>query len=440
MKISFQKVATAIGSSALLTASGFCYALPFNIFPAAPLPTQISPGETLKAFYTVQNNTASTRNGNFVKYLPPNVTQITSDPSISNLCGTTFNLTKRGTPGDSCTLELLITGIVNASDPDPHHHLFVCFPGGANCAGTQSPLNVTFPTQQQFAYIPNFNITHSINICAVGSNLTLGPCGGQTDASIFQRPVDVVVNSTGTRAYVLNTDGSGNIESCAINANGTLRNCIPTPSPENVGNGGLRLSPNNSLLYLNTGTNIFFCTINPDFSVGTCTQTSTSFSSPLGRIAFNPSGTFAYVANAGNLTVSSCTVSSGDLINCMDNSLPTIIPLSPSLPVGNDLDTAGAFIYVPVIVTTGSGEINTVFGCQINPDGTFTNCITTNPQTFRFGDLNSSLFISNKQKAYIPNAGSTTVTQCTAINGVLSNCTDTGGFNTPTSVWLTKGK
>jgi len=120
------------------------YALPFNIKPKADtsLPTQVFSGEAVSAFYTITNNTSSVRSGNYIKYLPPHVKQITVDNNVPDLCGSTFKLHSHGSNGDSCTLELSVTGAVNSNDPDPHHHLFACFPGGITCAGTNSPLNV----------------------------------------------------------------------------------------------------------------------------------------------------------------------------------------------------------------------------------------------------------------------------------------------------------
>jgi len=100
-----------------------------------PLPTVLTAGSAT-AFYTVKNNTATTRNNNHVRYLPLNVTQVTN--AGGDTCGPLFNLTS----GGSCTLQLKISGEVNAADRDPHHHLFVCFPGDVTCAGTNYPLNV----------------------------------------------------------------------------------------------------------------------------------------------------------------------------------------------------------------------------------------------------------------------------------------------------------
>lgn len=127
-------------SLSLICVYNIGHALPFNIFPKSEttLPTQVPTGGKAYAYYTVLNNTSSARPGNFVKRLPLNVTQVTSGGTYTDTCGTTFDLPAKG----SCTLQLAITGDVQASDPNPDRHLFVCFPGGVSCAGTSFPLNV----------------------------------------------------------------------------------------------------------------------------------------------------------------------------------------------------------------------------------------------------------------------------------------------------------
>ena len=65
------------------------YSLPFNIIPNGALPTTVPAGGTTTASYKVTNNTTAQRTGNFVKYLPPNVTQVTGGTGV---CGTTFTL------------------------------------------------------------------------------------------------------------------------------------------------------------------------------------------------------------------------------------------------------------------------------------------------------------------------------------------------------------
>jgi hypothetical protein len=121
------------------------HAAVFNIIPKAgtTLPTQADLGGNVKAYYTVTNTTGRFHAGNYVKYLPPNTSQITDDNTISNLCGSTFQLA----PGESCTLALNVKGGINANDPNPRNHLFVCLGGCVTCcAGTYYPLNVTVVT------------------------------------------------------------------------------------------------------------------------------------------------------------------------------------------------------------------------------------------------------------------------------------------------------
>ena len=117
------------------------YAAVFSIVPKTgkPLPTRAVVGGNAKAFYTVTNTTGSTHAGNYVKYLPPNTTQITVDTNYPDLCGKTFQLASKA----SCTLELSVAGPVNANDSNPRNHLFVCLGGCVTCcAGTNYPLNV----------------------------------------------------------------------------------------------------------------------------------------------------------------------------------------------------------------------------------------------------------------------------------------------------------
>ena len=107
----------------------------------ALLPTTLTAGSTIYVGYLIQNNTQSQRNNNFIKYLPPNVSV------SSGGCSGTFSLAPNGQSGDSCVLNLAVTGAINGNDPDPHHHLFACFPGGTTCTGTASPLSVSVVSQ-----------------------------------------------------------------------------------------------------------------------------------------------------------------------------------------------------------------------------------------------------------------------------------------------------
>lgn len=126
----------------LCISSTIGYTTVFNIIPKAgtSLPTQVTVGGSVNALYTVTNTTGSAHAGNYIKYLPPNTTQVTVDSAYPDLCGATFSLASMA----SCTLELTINGPVKANDSNPRHHLFACLGGCTTCcAGTNFPLNVT---------------------------------------------------------------------------------------------------------------------------------------------------------------------------------------------------------------------------------------------------------------------------------------------------------
>lgn len=128
-------------SGVLLSLNIISHAAVFSIVPKAgtSLPTQVTSGNSINAFYTVTNTTGRTHTGNYVKYSPPNTRQVTVDANYPDLCGATFQLA----PKASCTLELNVVGAVNANAPNPRDHLFVCLGGCVTCcAGTNFPLNV----------------------------------------------------------------------------------------------------------------------------------------------------------------------------------------------------------------------------------------------------------------------------------------------------------
>jgi len=140
-----KSVKKVLALSALgLLFSGAAIAAPFTIVPnpGTTLPTSIIPGQTLTATYIVGNNTGTTRANNYVKHLPPNVTQ----DMAAGFCGSTFTLAPKGQPGSTCLLQLNITGPVNGNDANADNHLFVCFPGGKTCGGTAFGLNVAGQT------------------------------------------------------------------------------------------------------------------------------------------------------------------------------------------------------------------------------------------------------------------------------------------------------
>lgn len=133
---------SAIALSLSMISTAFC--LPFSITPktGTDFPTTYNGVIPKTAYYTIQNNTHSTRIGNYIQSLPPNAIQVRDNGTYPNTCGAVFNLAKKGEPGDSCTLQLSIIGAINGQTNDPSNLIFACLPGGISCAGAIPSLNI----------------------------------------------------------------------------------------------------------------------------------------------------------------------------------------------------------------------------------------------------------------------------------------------------------
>ncbi|MBL7481418.1 beta-propeller fold lactonase family protein [Legionella bononiensis] len=397
----------------LFLTSTLSFALAFNIVPkeGTQLPTSFKNGQTVFAYYTVYNNTLSTRYGNFVKYLPYNVTQVTSNGTYPDTCGASFDLNGKGQAGSSCTLQLRISGAVNKDDPDPHHQLFVCFPEGKGCSGTQYQLNVS---QDLTAYITTYNFS-SIIKCPILSNGNFDSCSAAGATAISPSGLAFIPN---VPQVWFTEEVNNNITACTVNNVGNLAACndvldISFPF-------GIAFHPSGKYVYI---TNVFshivtYCTLSNSNIPGSCQQTGSGFSYPA-SITINPSGTYAYIVDnfygtfAGAIT--SCQISSnGSLTNCTANTnafikVPDSIAINPANPLiayitSNESDsilscsispsngtliscsaiiTGIHFPFFIVVNTTGtfayitSTENNMVYYCALNPNGSFGNCNST---------------------------------------------------------------
>lgn len=398
------------------------YALPFIVTPKPGVdqPTTLISGTTTKAFYTVLNNTLAQRNNNFVKYLPPNVTQVTSNFTFNDACGANFNLAGYGQAGDSCTLELLISGSVNVNDPDPHHHLFVCFPKGETCAGTESGLNVTLQTlPARFAYIANSS-NSTVSYCGVDSNGALIACN--VTGFSFSGPSGLALHPTASILYVAN-QSANNITYCSINDNGTLSNCIVTgaglSSPTDIA-----INPTGTFAYITNmaANNVVVCPINGDFSLGTCTPTGSGFAGP-NSVTIDVNDLNVYVANATSNNLSQCVVNLNGTLSACTITGSSVLGLN-----GIVLDPSNTYAWVASQVN------NTIESCFINGDSSLAACTTA---ASGFATPFFTAFDSLNSLAYITNNSNNTVSVCSVDldTGTLSECVTTGsGFNSPKGI------
>ncbi len=437
----------------LLLLSTVCYALPFTITPKSgtSLPISIGIGNTATAYYTISNNTQAQRNGNYIKYLPLNVTQVTTGGTYGDTCGATFNLTGTGQSGSSCTLQLTISGAVDSNDPSPHNHLFACFTSGQTCAGTNSPLSVSQSSPASIAVTPTsaeiavagtqqFTATEiytdgstrnvsslatwsssntsfaTINSGGLATGVSAGTAAiSATFASLVSNSASLIVDRT---AYITNHDGS-TVTTCQVKADQTLASCATTGS-NFISPSGITINPAGTLTYnVNEegGNTVTYCQIGSNRALSNCTTTGTGFTNPTG-IAINSANTYAYISNLGGF-VSYCSINAGgSLSGCATTGSGFVSAADIRL------NSANTFAYV------ANFGANTVSYCAVNGDGTLSGCTSTaavfsGPNGLAINPAGTYLYVANKT--------ANNVSYCVLNpNGSVGACSTTGsGFNTP---------
>lgn len=141
-----------------MSASAFAHSH-ISIVPkeGTTLPTEMTPGYNVYAYYTVTNDSTRPLEDLYVRSLPLNVAQVTTNGSYADTCGATFDLN----PGESCTLQLLISGPVNGRPC--HRPLLVCLPGRRpHCSTTAYPLEVEQAPWQPLS--DSFEIGYTANV------------------------------------------------------------------------------------------------------------------------------------------------------------------------------------------------------------------------------------------------------------------------------------
>lgn len=180
------------------------FALPFNITPKAntTFPTTYNGVIPVTAFYTIQNNTNTARQGNYIKSLPANVIQVRDNGTYSDTCGAVFTLAPKGQVGDSCTLELSIIGPVNGQETNQNNLLFACFPGGITCAGANPQLNIALispwspiSVAYEIIYIADA-AQYPTSFVQTYKNAGSNPVANDTEWDAYVPPPDYTKNTT----------------------------------------------------------------------------------------------------------------------------------------------------------------------------------------------------------------------------------------------------
>ena len=345
-----------------------------------------------------------------------------------------------GTAGDSCTLELTVFGAINGNDPNPHHHLFVCFTGGITCAGTLFPLNVSTitPSPSNRVYVSNYD-ANTVSLCSVNASTgKLILCQDSGVGAVFSTPIDISFNPARTLLYAGNFNNSAGttVQACTVNmSTGALSGCANVD-----GDGSAVFNGPSHVAFNASGTKAYvsnlasgiisLCSVNPSTGMLTdCGNTGSGFSFPV-ELKFTTGGTRAYVGDdASSMTVSLCSVNTatGELIGCAnaDGDGSAVFMGAAFLAFNADESR----IYVS---DNNSGTGTTVTLCAVNlVTGKLSSCqdsgagaIFNSPASVNLNPANSLIYIANQT--------GTSVTECSvnATTGLLSGCVNSDGDGT----------
>lgn len=352
----------------------------------------ITPGLLIGALCSVVSNGFATESdsGSFfnISAIGPNlqITKTLAEPYSSAgiaIPSTGFSLTS---PGVECTLSAngqclfplnsTATKTVGISGPAGNFNVELC-QSGTGKLHCQTPA----VTGNRFLYVVNFDggpagqdaFLYSLDTSSQLISIQGIPMGNHA----FQDPQGVALNPTGSVIYYTDNDAANNnnIIYCPINpSSGIEGNCQTITDPTIVTPVGIRLNPAGTYAYIaleNTPAvpptlgSVVKCTVNSSTGALTaCARTALDgiFNQPL-DIAFNPTGTYAYITNLNGGGIVKCTVNSstGELGSCATTG--TGVPPQPS---GIAINSTGTYAFIgdqaPAAGNAYSCPINTTTG------------------------------------------------------------------------------
>jgi hypothetical protein len=261
--------------------------------------------------------------------------------------------------------------------------------------GTSAPVPGGFTYIPAYAYVSNSTIPGTISMCPMTGDV-LGACTAFTDPNnTLEAPSTIALNSAGTWAYITNDFSTGGVSAgvstCPITngqfSGGCTQYLFPgifnEPSAIALNNAGTKAYVTNA-----NGNTVSVCTINSPGVIVSCIDSgvgTTYFMNPVG-IMVNNAGTMAYIANGGSggspaATVALCQISSttGEFTSCSNQTSNSISVTFTDLG-GIALNTLGTMGYITS--TTFDSSTANVYGCPINPNGTFGTCFNAGNTTF----------------------------------------------------------
>ena len=398
------------------------FAANFNITPFGTLPTTVSAGQTVSAYFTLTNLTSTPRDGYVLQGLPASVTQNTTSPNCSN----PINLH----PQASCRLQLDISGAVSSN-------FAIC--KGSSCTTSSVALNVSqsaAPLVPKFAYVTQGG-SGGVQVCIVNStNGSLSSCIDAGGGLAAIQPQGIVLDSNGTHAFISAGDFVPAAHQCTINPNdGTFSSCSTTDIFGYLPfNGLLTTSSDDSYAYLvdymaRSSNQVLACPIHNGIITPPCTNTGASgLSTDNVGIVLNPTNTVAYLGAVGDPFISICGVSgNGTTFSGCINKGGDGVSIGFVEPTGVALNPEGTILYV------ADNASQYVYGCNANIDSCFVATTIPSPP------LPWSITINKAGTVAYLTDNTSTVYSCPILNDgtfPFGSCIANSGFPQPVSVAL----
>jgi YVTN family beta-propeller protein len=267
-----------------------------------------------------------------------------------------------------------------------------------------------------FAYIPN----SGSNTVTVIDTVTTPPGVVATlPVGTTPRGVASLVKTSETFTYVTNF-GSENV-SVLRTFSDVLTNKVAFENVRDIRVGrnpyGIAVDPAGTFAYVTNFTDATVSKI--DLSTNTVVATILVGSNPIG-IVVTPDGSKVYVVNNSSVSVS--------VINTADNTIIATVPVGIN-PIGAAVHPAGTFVYVTnsggnslSIIKTADNSVTTIFdfhlqapaGVAVNPAGTVGYITNSGGNTLAFFDANSNTFSSGSPNIAV---GTNPLGVSTSVNG-----------------------
>lgn len=239
-------------------------------------------------------------------------------------------------------------------------------------SGFSTPRRIVLNSAGTLAYVVNEGTNSGISLCQVNPTTKLLTSCAQT--ATFTNATDIAFNPSGTRAYVTDVT-SGTISLCDVNAStGALLGCSSILTVNVI--TGIVLNPAGTIAYYSQGfgyDKISYSTVDPSTGSLGFSQLGVIVNGTPEAVTLNPKGTYAYISNNTNGTISVCSVNatSGALSGCTDTS---------NLFSGRGgvvFNATGTRAYVPNFNT------NFVYQCNVNSStGLLSDCVNSGGATF----------------------------------------------------------